>query len=298
MINFKEVSVIIPAFNEEKNIGELLRRIFAVSVDFEVIVCSDGSSDKTALIAREKGAQLVEHPYNVGNGASVISGALKSTREYLVFMDADLQHQPEDIAKLLEYLPDYDMVVGARTKESKTLIFRNFGNFILKIFAENIIRRKIPDLTSGFRALKKSLFFKFRNLYPLGYSYPTTITMAFFTSGYFVKYVALPSIIKRNQGASNIRPMRDGLNFIYIIYRITMTFNPLRIFFPIALFFFVGGLGISVFQIIKSGGVRSTGIILIISSVVIILNGMLAEQISLIRRNFDISQSSEKTTQG
>lgn len=287
MVDYKSVSVVIPAYNEEKSVAELIKRIFAVSQDFEVIVSSDGSTDATVSLARGAGAIVVEHPYNVGNGATVKDGALKATRDYIVFMDADLQHQPEDIPQLLQYLPEYDMVIGARTKESNTDLHRNVGNKILIHIAENISGHQIDDLTSGFRAVKKKVFLKFMHLYPLRYSYPTTSTLAFLSAGFFVKYVPLPSIGRRVHGESNIKPFRDGVRFIHIIMRVIMTFHPMKIFLPVALVLLLGGAMTSLYQIVNVGGIRSSSIILLLSSVVVFLNGMLAEQISQIRRELN-----------
>jgi len=285
MIAYKDVSVVIPAYNEENTIDEVVKGIFQVSKDFEVIVCDDGSTDKTAQLAREAGAIVIEHPYNIGNGASIKSGTQRASRKYIVFMDADLQHQPEDIPKLLEYLPDYDMVVGARTNSSKTAMHRNIGNKILNILAESISRHKIADLTSGFRAVNKRLFTQFLHLYPLTYSYPTTSTLAFFSSGYFVKYVPLSSIRRRAQGTSNISPFKDGIKFLHIILRSIMMFHPQKLFTPMAIICFLAGILLSGYQLVYTGGIRSSGIILLVSTVVMYLNGILVEQIAQIRRD-------------
>lgn len=285
MVDFQKVSIVIPAYNEEATISELLERIFKVSGDFEVIVCSDGSRDKTDILAKAGGAKLVRHPYNTGNGAAVKSGALAATREFLVLMDADLQHQPEDIPKLLEHLPDYDMVVGARTLANNTLWHRNIGNMLLTAVAQNISGHKIADLTSGFRAVKKECFLKFAHLYPLRYSYPSTSTLAFFSSGYFIKYLPLVKITNRKYGSSNIQLFKDGLKFLHIIIRIIMVFQPQKLFFPLAFILFAGGFSISMCQLLFLGGIRSLGVILLISSIVVFLNGILAEQLAEIRRS-------------
>lgn len=295
MVDFEKVSIVIPAYNEESTIGELLERIFKVSKHFEVIVCSDGSQDKTDILVKEKGAKLIKHPYNIGNGAAVKSGALAATREFLVLMDADLQHQPEDIPKLLEYLPDYDMVVGARTNESKTALHRNIGNRLLTTIAQNISGHKIDDLTSGFRVVKKDAFLRFAHLYPLGYSYPSTSTLAFFASGYFVRYVPLATIAQRKYGKSNISPFKDGLKFLHIIIRIIMTFHPQRIFFPFAFLLCAAGVAMSTYQLMHGGGIRSLGVIFLLSSIVVFLNGILAEQLAELRRDlYPLSQRAGK----
>ncbi len=285
MVDFKDVSIIVPAYNEEATIAEIIERIIKISSDFEVIVCSDGSTDNTAEIARSCGAKIVDHIYNIGNGAAVQSGASRATRDYLVFIDGDLQHQPEEIPVLLEFLPAYDMVVGARSKNSQSSHVRSIGNFLLTKTAQLISGHRIEDLTSGFRAVKKNCFLRFSHLYPLQYSYPTTITLAFFNAGYFVKYVSLGSVKKRIHGTSDIKPIRDGFRFTHIILRVVMMFNPIKIFLPISVGLFALGTIVAIIQLLLTGGIQSTAIIITISAVIIFLNGLLAEQISQIRLN-------------
>jgi len=283
MVPFKDVSVVIPAYNEEESIGPIIERIRAVSPEFEIVVCSDGSTDATAQHARDAGAIVVEHRYNLGNGASVKSGAKAASRPYLVFMDSDGQHQPEDIPKLLAELPDYNMVIASRTKQCRTDPVRDIGNIMLRKVAEIIGGTPIMDLTSGFRAVQRDLFFLFSPLYPQRYSYPSTITLALINSGYFVKFLPLDTIVRREQGTSNIRPFQDGLRFLKIIFRLFMLFRPFKIFFPISLTLFVLGLGLGLYQLFATQGVHSVSVILLIGSLLFLVNGLLAEQISQIR---------------
>jgi len=283
MVPFKEVSVVIPAYNEQESIGGIIGRIRAVSPDFEIVVCSDGSTDDTARLAREAGAIVVEHRYNLGNGATVKSGAKRASRPYMVVMDCDGQHQPEDIPRLLESLPDYDMVIGSRTKNCRTDPVRDIGNVMLRKVAEIIGGTPIMDLTSGFRAVKRELYFLFAPLYPMRYSYPSTITLAFINSGYFVKFLPLDTIVRREQGTSNIQPMRDGLRFLKIIFRLFMLFRPFKIFFPLALCLFVLGAGLGLYQLVMTSGVHSMSVVLLLGGLLFFINGLLAEQISQIR---------------
>ncbi|MFU2207797.1 glycosyltransferase family 2 protein [Solidesulfovibrio sp. C21] len=283
MVSFKDVSVVIPAYNEEESIATIIERIWAVSPDFEIVVCSDGSSDATAARAREAGAIVVEHRYNIGNGASVKTGAMASSRPYLLFMDSDGQHPPEDIPKLLDGLPDYDMIIGSRTKRCKTDAVRDIGNIMLRKVAEIIGGQPIMDLTSGFRAVRRDLFFLFSPLYPLRYSYPSTITLALINTGHFVKFLPLDSIVRREVGKSNIHPFKDGLRFLKIIFRLFMLFRPFKIFFPIALALFVFGAILGLYQLVNFQAVHSVSVILLLGSLFFFVNGLLAEQISQIR---------------
>lgn len=280
MVSHKDVSILVPAYNEEDSIGLLLERIHAFSDDFEIVVCSDGSTDKTAEIARSMGAVTVEHVYNLGNGASVRSAAKAATREYFVVLDADLQHPPEEIDNLLEFLPKYDLIIGARTSKSDTETIRNVGNAVLNLTAETLSGHKIQDLTSGFRAMTRDLYFRFEHLYPLRYSYPSTITIASLLTGAFVKFVPIDSICKREKGNSNIRVINEGIRFMSIILRIVMTFKPEKVFLPISLFFLTIGVIVAILQLSYSGGIHSTAVICIIVGIFFFLNGLLAAQLS------------------
>lgn len=280
MIQPSEVSILIPAYNEEESIGAVIDRLKQLSDDLEIIVCSDGSTDRTAEVSKEKGAVVVEHAYNLGNGASVKSAAKKATRPYLLVMDADLQHPPEEIYKLFDHMPKYDMVIAARTNKCDTLLIRDVGNFLLKKTATFLSGHEIPDLTSGFRLIKRALYFRFEHLYPLGYSYPTTITLAALLTGSFVQFVPMDNIVKRSKGRSNIRPIREGLRFLNIILRIVMTFQPQKIFLPISFFTIALGITVGGFQIYYTRGIQSTALILILIGVLLFLNGLLASQLS------------------
>jgi len=294
VVPFNEVSVVIPAFNEEESISPIIERIRAVSPEFEIVVCSDGSTDATAALARKAGAIVIEHRYNIGNGAAVKSGAMTASRPYLVFMDSDGQHPPEDIPKLLNEMPDYDMVIASRTRNCSTDPVRNVGNFMLRKVAEIIGGKPILDLTSGFRAVRRDLFFLFSPLYPLRYSYPSTITLALINTGHFVKFLPLDTIGRRERGTSNIRPFHDGLRFLKIIFRLLMLFRPFKIFFPISLALFVLGAGLGIYQWFATNGLHSMAVILLLSSLFCFVNGLLAEQISQIR----LSMLNQPTSSG
>ncbi|MCW8812804.1 MAG: glycosyltransferase family 2 protein, partial [Chlorobium sp.] len=126
----KKISVIIPAYNETQTIGDVVGKIRILCPDFEIIVIDDGSTDDTAVVAKNAGAVVYSHPYNIGNGAAIKSGIRAASGDILVFMDADLQHHPEDIEAILSYFPDYDMVVGARSAKDQTSLGRALGNKI------------------------------------------------------------------------------------------------------------------------------------------------------------------------
>jgi glycosyltransferase involved in cell wall biosynthesis len=278
------VSVVIPAFNEEATIGDIVRHIRQVGPYFEILVVDDGSSDRTAERAKEAGATVIRNPYNLGNGASVKSACLKARGDVIVMLDADGQHPPEEIPRLLADIGEYDMCVGARTKFSRTSRFRDFGNFMLNNIASWISGSKVVDLTSGFRAIKRDLLLEYIHLFPTRYSYPTTITMAMLQGNHFVKYVPVDTIQKREQGTSHIRPVHDFLRFVRIMIRLVLLFSPRRFFLPLALVSFLGGLGLAIFQLTRTGAIQSSGILLMLAAVSFFCFGILAEQIAELRR--------------
>lgn len=288
MVDYNEVAVVIPAFNEAESITECIGRIRKVSDAFEIIVVSDGSSDCTAEAAKAAGAKVYEHKRNLGNGASVKTGASVASRPYIVFMDGDLQHPPEEIPTLLDTLPEYDMAIGSRTRKSNTAPVRNIGNLLLRKVAQMVSGEKIKDLTSGFRAVKREQFLEFIHLYPMRYSYPSTSTLCFLHEGYSVVFVPIDSIGKRRTGTSNINPARDGLRFMQIILRVVMIFNPMRIFLPLSVGAFLLGAIVGTAQLLVLGGIQSSAIILTLTGLGLFFNGLMAELISkvLLSQNF------------
>jgi glycosyltransferase involved in cell wall biosynthesis len=278
------VSVILPSFNEEATLPGIIARIRALSPDWEIVVVDDGSKDRTAEVADKAGAVVVRHPYNLGNGMAVKSGARAASRDILVYMDADGQHLPEDIPKLLRHMDRYDMVVGARTNNCDVSRFRTVGNRMLIRLAEILSGHDIPDLTSGFRAIKRDVFMEFIHLLPNKYSYPTTITMSLLKVGHFVHFEPLDTIGRRQAGTSSIRPFQDGLRFINIMLRIVMLFSPQKIFVPISAFFFFGGVFWGIYSVLSKDKLIQTPVLFITVGLGLFLFGLLADQIASIRR--------------
>ncbi len=274
------LSIILPARNEAASLASLLPELKERVPDAEIIVVDDGSTDETIALCNLHQVNVVSQPYCMGNGAAVKAGARAASGEILVFMDADGQHRPEDIPVLLEKLGQgYDMVVGARVShKSQAGLHRAAANGLYNRFASWMSGHDVLDLTSGFRAVKAHLFKRFLYLLPNGFSYPTTITMAFFRSGYSVAYEPI-EVDKRN-GKSHIRLWRDGLRFLLIIFKIGTLFSPLKLFLPISLLFFVTGLGYYVHTYISSGRFTNMSALLFITSVLIFLIGLVSEQIT------------------
>lgn len=236
-----EISIVLPAKNEEAAIGRTVAAVKSVMsqqlYDWEVIVVDDGSTDATARIAREAGARVIGHLYSKGNGAAIKTGARAAAGTVIVFMDADGQHDPQDIPRLLGNVTQgADMAVGARQKGSQASIGRGLANKFYNQLASWMTGHNVEDLTSGFRAVRASRFRDFLYLLPNGFSYPTTCTMAFFRAGYSVTYV--PIHAAKRIGNSHIRLLRDGARFLLIIFKIGTLFSPLKIFAPIAFLMF------------------------------------------------------------
>lgn len=276
------VSVIIPAHNEAETIGDLIKGIRELYPEYEVIAINDGSTDDTGTVASDAGAIVYSHPYNLGNGAAIKSGIRIASGEVMVFMDGDGQHEPKDIGELLEYLPEFDMVVGARPGGRQSSWGRGLGNRILNWLATYVSKFKIMDLTSGFRAIKSPIARNFLYLLPNTYSYPTTLTLGVLRSGRSLKYTPVDVQVRKG-GKSNIRLFRDGIRFFMIITKICALYSPLRIFLPVSFFMFVLGLGYYLYTYIAWGRFTNMSALLFTTSILIFLMGLISEQITLMR---------------
>jgi len=273
------LSIILPAKNEALALVSLLPELRRHQPDAEIIVVNDGSTDNTVETCREHGVKVVSHPYSMGNGSAVKSGARAATGEVLVFMDADGQHKPEDIARLLARLGDgYDMVVGARDRSSQAGAHRAIANGFYNRFSSWMVGHDIRDLTSGFRAVRAARFRKFLYLLPNGFSYPTTITMSFFRAGFGVAYVPIQA--PKRIGKSHVRIMRDGVRFLLIIFKIGTLHTPLKIFLPFSIAFFLLGLGNYLYTFLTVHRFTNRSGLLLIASMTTFLMGLMSEQIT------------------
>ncbi len=281
MQNFK-VSVILPTYNEAVTIGDLVLKIKDLYPDFEVIVINDGSTDNTAEAAKNAGAHVYSHPYNIGNGAAIKSGIRVASGDVLVFMDADNQHDPADIAGLLKYMPDYDMVVGARSIRDQASVGRAIGNKLYNWLASYVAKFYIQDLTSGFRAIKSKIAKSFLYLIPNTYSYPTTLTLSVLRSGWSLKYIPIKTRA-RSTGKSNIKIFKDGVRFFMIITKICTLYSPLRIFLPVSFAIFMTGFLYYMFTLITQGRFTNMSALLITTSIIVFMMGLISEQICQMR---------------
>ena len=275
-------SIVIPAKNEEQGLSLVLPELRERYPEAEVIVVDDGSTDATAEVCRKAGVQVLSQPYSKGNGAAIKAGAQAATGEFLVFMDADGQHRPTEIARLLDKMGEgYDLVVGARTgRDAQANLARWSANSLYNWLASWMVNHTIEDLTSGFRAVNRKKFLSFLYLLPNGFSYPTTSTMAFFRAGYSVAYI--PITVEKRLGTSHINHLRDGVRFFLIIFKIGTLYSPLKVYFPVSVV--LSGLGMFnyLMKSVLSGSFRFTNMstLLILAGVIVFLMGLLSEQLT------------------
>lgn len=273
------LSIILPAKNEAAALDTLLPALRAAQPDAQILVIDDGSTDDTRAVCASHGVACVSSPYSMGNGAAIKRGARAGRGEVLVFMDGDGQHDPADVARLLARLDEgYDMVVGARDWGSQAGVGRGVANTFYNWLATRITGHPVADLTSGFRAVRADKFREFLHLLPNGFSYPTTSTMAFFRSAYPVAYVPIKAA--QRVGKSHIRPLRDGVRFLLIIFKIATLYSPLKLFVPASAVFFVLGCLNYFWTYLHYGRLTNGSTLLWSAAVIVFLIGLISEQIT------------------
>ena len=274
-----DITIVIPAKNEAGSLDRLIPAIRQHQPEADILVVNDGSTDETASVCRKHGVRLVSHPYSMGNGAAIKSGVRNASGEIIVCMDADGQHDPADISRLLDRISDgFDMVVGARQIDTHASTWRRLANSFYNRLASIMTGHEIRDLTSGFRAARRKQFLRFLYLLPNGFSYPTTSTMAFFRSGLPVAYV--PIRAGEREGKSKIRIVRDGVRFLVIILKIGALFSPMRFFLPVSAALFATGASYYMYTYLNWGRLTNMSAILFLSSLLTFLIGIVSEQVS------------------
>jgi glycosyltransferase involved in cell wall biosynthesis len=277
----EQTSVVIPAFNEADVIGSVVTALARSAAWHEILVVDDGSADGTAAAAEAAGARVIRHPYNKGNGSSVKSGIREASGEYVLIIDADGQHPPEEAARLVSRLGEFDLVVGARAHATQATVARRVGNHLLNGLATYLTGRPIPDLTSGFRAARRKHLREFLHLLPARFSTPTTTTLAFVKAGYNVAFE--PVEARARVGSSKIRLLSDGAKFFLIALKVVTLFSPLRVFLPISVASSAVGLGYAIWTIATQSHVTNSSVLLIMLGVIVFLMGLVSEQIAALR---------------
>lgn len=279
MIKSEDLSIILPAKNEAENIGATISELVAYYPSSEVIVVNDGSTDSTESISVEAGASVINHPYSKGNGAAIKTGVRSATRKYVICMDSDGQHSPKYIKSLMQKMSEgYDMVVGARDENSQANLGRWAANKAYNWLASKMVSHEVLDLTSGFRIIKRSVFYSYLYLLPNGFSYPTTITMALFRAGYSVGYIDISA--NKRKGNSHIKAYLDGFKFLLIIFKIGTLYSPLKIFAPLSVLCFIFGLFNYTYSYVVDGRFTNMSMLLFSLSVIVFLVGLVSEQIT------------------
>lgn len=274
-----KISIVLPAKNEAGAIGNTIEQILNLNLEAEIIVVNDGSTDNTPIIAEKAGARVVTHPYSKGNGAAIKTGARNASGDIIIFMDADGQHDPNDILRLIEKIEEgYDLVVGARQKGSQASVGRGIANKLYNNLATYMSDHLVEDLTSGFRAVRAEKFKEFIYLLPNGFSYPTTSTMAFFRAGYSVAYI--PIHAAKRIGKSHIHPIKDSVRFFLIIFKIATLYSPLKMFLPFTILLFMLATGWYGYTLYEYQRFTNMSALLYTGSIMIFLMGLISEQVT------------------
>jgi len=286
------MSIVVPAFNEAENISIVLESLVSLGSndEIEIIVVDDGSSDRTAEVAANFPVIVLRHPYNKGYGAALKTGLARAQGDLIIFFDADGQHRPEDIHRLLDMASTYDLVIGARTAQSDQGWIRRPGKFVLGLIANLMVGRKIPDLNSGLRLVHKHVVNRFIHLLPQGFSFSTTSTIAAYHFGFNVGYVPVTTA-RRQGGKSSVRQVRHGSETILLILRLITLFEPLKVFLPISLFLLLASVVSGIVDgFYYAQGLADTTILLFLSFLIIFFLGLVTDQISALRKEGVISQ--------
>ncbi|MAG50650.1 hypothetical protein CL621_03355 [archaeon] len=277
-----KISIVIPVYNERKSVEDIINRIKTVmkksNYDYEIIVVDDCSMDNSYQILQKiSDIKLIRNKSNSGYSASLKKGINESKGEYIIITDADGTYLPESIPSLLKYFKEYDMVVGAREKGNVPLLRKPAKAFI-SLLANILVNKRIPDINSGLRIFNKKLFVEFYHLFPEGFSFTTTITLACLTNNYSVKYIRIP--YEKRKGKSSIKPIKDFVGFTSLIVRIMTYFKPLKMFSLVSGFLILIGILILIYSgLIKGKVLDLTVTVIFLTAIQILILGLIADLI-------------------
>jgi glycosyltransferase involved in cell wall biosynthesis len=275
------LTVVIPAFNEEKAISSVVADLKKLNFVNEIIVVNDGSTDSTGQKAGESGARVIKHERNSGYGASLKTGILNAKNIWIAFIDADGQHNPEDLISMITYTEHYDIIIGSRQVGNHSPLWRKPGKKFIHMLANYLAGFKIPDLNCGLRIVKKDLIKPYLKIFPDKFSFSTTSTVFFIKDGFSVKFT--PIHAKKRIGVSTLR-IRHGLDTIILVLRMITLFEPFKIFLPISISIFAFGFVYASIEVIRFGQFSATSLFLGIASLLVFFFGMIADQIATIRK--------------
>jgi len=279
-----DVSIIIPAYNEEASIGVFLTELLKslrTSLTCEVIVIDDGSKDRTAKITQQFDVKLVRHKVNKGYGAALKTGIKESNADKVLICDSDGQHTIKDINKIIS-ITDSLMVIGVRSAGSHIQNNRIAGKTILRLFANFLMGEKIPDLNSGLRLIDRITIVKYLHILPDSFSASTTMTMLYMKRNYDIDWINITT--KERIGTSSVSQLSHGMYTMLLMLRVLMMFNPLKIFLPLAFLLFITGFSWGLYYyVVNEGGLSVFSSVYLILSVQLFLFGLIADQISMQR---------------
>ncbi|MFW5983278.1 MAG: glycosyltransferase family 2 protein [bacterium] len=285
MNSHSEVSIIIPAYNEEDVISDTLKKLTneGLHEKYEIIIIDDGSTDKTPDILNKFPILVYNHFQNKGYGAALKTGIRKAKGEKIILMDSDGQHDPKYIPEIINSLENCDMVIGERTAASHQVKNRQFGKLLIKKTGEYLVEQKLPDYNSGFRGIRKEIIKDMLNIMPNGFSFSTTSTLAFLKDGYRIKTFPI-HVTERIGRKSNVKFAKDGSKTILLLLRIIMLFNPLKIFFPASILTFSTGIIWGVAGFILTTKFPNSALMITTMSMFLFFIGLIADQISILNR--------------
>ncbi|MGM0608054.1 MAG: glycosyltransferase family 2 protein [Candidatus Muiribacteriota bacterium] len=282
-MNNKDITIIIPVYNEEKSLLHLKDKIKKLSVQYNILFVNDGSKDNSENILKEAGFNVVSNPYNIGYGGALKKGIRETETSKVAIMDADFQHRPEDLKEIIKHSDKFDMVIGQRGADSYFPPLRRPGKFLINKFASYVAGFKIKDINSGIRVFNRSDVMKFMNILPNSFSFTTTITLLYIKEGFSIKYI--PVKVLKRKGKSSV-DIIDGLKTLLLILRTLLLIGPLRFFLPLSLIFFVTGCLELYYEYYLNNffHVSTSSILIFVSALLVFLFGLISEQINELKR--------------